>query len=81
MDYTQNGTVKMLHARYGVLCDPFGLDHSVTDICYPHLSLCGANSFFLVRPLGFSSLHVEVYNFIFKLTIIVVLLVIEAKQR
>ena len=46
MDYTQNGTVKNVHARYGVLCDPFGLDHSATDRCYPHLSLCGANSFF-----------------------------------
>ena len=28
-----------------MLCDPFGLDHSATDRSYPHLSLCGANSF------------------------------------
>ena len=30
-----------------MLCDPFGLDHSATARCYPHLSLCGANYFFL----------------------------------
>ena len=42
-----------------MLCDPFGLDHSATDIYYPHLSLCGANSFFLaVRPLCFSALQI-----------------------
>ena len=40
-------SVRMLHGRYGVLCDPFELDHSATDSYYPHLSLCGANSFFL----------------------------------
>ena len=61
MDLTQNGTVKMLHGRYGVLCDPFGLDHSATARCYPHVSLCGTNSFFkkkiVVRPLCFLALQ------------------------
>ena len=46
---------------YGVLlCDPFGLDHSATDRFYPHLSLCGANSFFFgVRPLWLSALQIQ----------------------
>ena len=49
----------MLHGWYGVLCDPFGLDHSATDRSYPHLSI--ANSFIIffgVRPLLLSVLHI-----------------------
>ena len=42
-------------AGMGVLCDPFGLDHSATDTCYPHLSLCGANSFFIFLELDHSA--------------------------
>ena len=39
----------------GVICDPFGLDHSATDWCYPHLSLCCANSFFICLDLDHSA--------------------------
>ena len=42
-------SVRMLHGRCGV---PFELDHSATDSYYPHLSLCGANSFFFGDSLS-----------------------------
>ena len=68
---------QILHGRYGVLCGPFGLEHSATDRWYPHLSLCGANSFCIFFYLDHSASQpficelMQLVNMLLCITIIV----------